>query len=148
MHTRAAYYDAHTTIDTRQILRTSRLVSECTGVHVPLNKAIVGGNAFAHESGIHQDGVLKDRQTYEIMTAESVGHDGNALVLGKHCGRSAVRRRLEDLGLIVDENSFNAVFDRLKALADRQKNVSDRDLIALATSAIRLPRVAEPTEVA
>jgi 2-isopropylmalate synthase len=77
-----------------------------------------------------------------------VGHDGNALVLGKHCGRSAVRRRLEDLGLIVDENSFNAVFDRLKALADRQKNVSDRDLIALATSAIRLPRVAEPTEVA
>src|SRR5205814_1010278 len=103
LRTRQPYFETHTTVDTREILRASRLVSKCTGVHVPLNKAIVGGNAFAHEAGIHQDGVLKDRETYEIMTAQSVGHDGNALVLGKHCGRSAVRRRLEQLGLSVDE---------------------------------------------
>ena len=138
LHTRAAYYETHTTVDTREIVRASRLVSECTGVHVPLNKAIVGGNAFAHEAGIHQDGVLKDRQTYEIMTADSVGHDASALVLGKHCGRSAVRRRLEELGMRVDDAQIISIFERLKALADRRKLVTDHDLI----------RLAEPTEVA
>ena len=148
LHTRAAYYDTHTTVDTREILRTSRLVAECTGVHVPLNKAIVGGNAFAHEAGIHQDGVLKDRATYEIMTAQSVGHDRNALVLGKHCGRSAVRRRLEELGVSVDETTFMNVFERLKALADRQKTVTDGDLMSLATATYALPAHEEPTEVA
>jgi 2-isopropylmalate synthase len=112
-----------------------------------LNKAIVGGNAFAHEAGIHQDGVLKDRETYEIMTAQSVGHSGNSLVLGKHCGRSAVRRRLEELGVSVDEANFMNLFDRLKALADLQKAVTDRDLIALA-AAVSAPAFAEPTEVA
>src|SRR5205814_2652387 len=134
LRTRAAYYETHTTVDTREIVRMSRLVAECTGVHVPLNKAIVGANAFAHEAGIHQDGVLKDRETYEIMTAQSVGHDGNVLVLGKHSGRNAVRRRLEQLGLSVDEASFISVFDRLKELADQQKIVTDRDLVALATA--------------
>jgi 2-isopropylmalate synthase len=148
LHTRAAYYETHTTVDTREILRTSRLVAQCTGVHVPLNKAIVGGNAFAHEAGIHQDGVLKDRETYEIMTAQSVGHDGNALVLGKHCGRSAVRRRLEELGVSIDEAKFIGLFERLKELADRQKLITDRDLIVLATAPFALPDLAEPTEVA
>ena len=147
LRTRAAYYETHTAVDTREILRTSRLVAECTGVHVPLNKAIVGANAFAHEAGIHQDGVLKDRETYEIMTAQSVGHDGNVLVLGKHSGRNAVRRRLEQLGLSVDEASFISVFDRLKELADQQKIVTDRDLVALATAPPEMT-IAESSEVA
>jgi 2-isopropylmalate synthase len=147
LHTRAAYFDASTGVATREIVRTSRLVSECTGVHVPLNKAVVGGNAFAHEAGIHQDGILKDRGTYEIMSAESVGHVGNALVLGKHCGRSAVRSRLDELGMTVDEHTFNELFARLKALADRQKVVSDRDLVALATREYVLPTHTAATEV-
>jgi 2-isopropylmalate synthase len=133
-------------VDTREIVRTSRLVAACTRAQVPANKAIVGANAFAHEAGIHQDGVLKDRQTYEIMSAQSVGHDGSSLVLGKHCGRSAVRRRLEELGVNVDEALFADIFDRLKALADRQKLVTDRDLIALA-AAVAQPAFGEPTEV-
>jgi 2-isopropylmalate synthase len=145
LHTRAAFYETHTAVDTREIARASRLVSECTGVHVPLNKAIVGANAFAHEAGIHQDGVLKDRQTYEIMTAHSVGQEGSALILGKHCGRSAVRKRLEELGVSVDEARFIGIFERLKSLADRQKRITDRDLIALATS---FATMAQPTEVA
>ena len=148
LHTRSVYYETHTTVDTREIVRASRLVSACTGVHVPLNKAIVGANAFAHEAGIHQDGVLKDRQTYEIMTARSVGQDASALVLGKHCGRSAVRRRLEELGMRIDDAQFISIFERLKSLADRQKRVTDHDLIALATATFALPAVAEPTEVA
>ena len=148
LRTRAEYYETHTAVDTREILQTSRLVAACTRAHVPVNKAIVGANAFAHEAGIHQDGVLKDRETYEIMTAQSVGHDGSTLVLGKHCGRSAVRRRLEELGVKVDEALFVDIFDRLKALADQQKLVTDRDLIALATAAVALPTLGEPTEVA
>jgi 2-isopropylmalate synthase len=148
LRTRAEYYETHTAVKTREILPTSRLVAACTRAHVPVNKAIVGANAFAHEAGIHQDGVLKDRETYEIMSAQSVGHDGSTLVLGKHCGRSAVRRRLEELGVKVDEALFADIFDRLKALADRQKLVTDRDLIALATAAVAQPALGEPTEVA
>ena len=136
LYTRAAYYDACTSVVTSEIIRTSDLVAECTGVHVPPNKAIVGANAFAHEAGIHQDGVLKDRRTYEIMTPQSVGRDGNALVLGKHCGRNAVRRRLEELGLRLDEAGVHSVFAHLKVLADRQKVVSDQDLVALALAAV------------
>jgi len=132
LRTRASYYHASTSVDTREIIRTSCLVADCTGVHVPPNKAIVGANAFAHEAGIHQDGVLKDRRTYEIMTPQSVGLDGNALVLGKHCGRNAVRRRLEELGLRLDEAGVGTVLAHLKLLADRQKVVSDQDLLALA----------------
>jgi 2-isopropylmalate synthase len=147
LHTRAAYFDVCTGVEKREIVRTSRLVSNCTGVHVPLNKAVVGGNAFSHEAGIHQDGILKDRGTYEIMSAESVGHEGNALVLGKHCGRSAVRSRLDELGLSVDEHTFNELFERLKALADRKKVVSDRDLVALATREYVLSSQAASTEV-
>ena len=148
LRTRAEYYETQTAVKTHEILQTSRLVAACTRAHVPVNKAIVGANAFAHEAGIHQDGVLKDRETYEIMTAQSVGHDGSTLVLGKHCGRSAVRRRLEELGVKVDEGLFADIFDRLKALADRQKLVTDRDLLALATAAVALPTIGEPTEVA
>ena len=148
LHTRAAYYGTRTTVDTREIVRTSRLVSACTGIHVPLNKAIVGGNAFAHEAGIHQDGVLKDPRTYEIMTAQSVGHDCSVLVLGKHCGRSAVRRRLEELGMRVDDAQIISIFERLKSLADRQKLVTDHDLITIATATFAVPTVAQPTEVA
>jgi 2-isopropylmalate synthase len=136
LHTRAPYYDTWTAVDTREIVRTSCLVADCIGIPVPPNKAIVGANAFAHEAGIHQDGVLKDRRTYEIMTPQSVGRDGNALVLGKHCGRNAVRRRLEELGLRLDEAGVGAVFDHLKLLADRQKIVSDQDLLALALAAL------------
>ena len=148
LRTRAEYYETHTAVNTREILQTSRLVAACTRAHVPVNKAIVGANAFAHEAGIHQDGVLKDRETYEIMTAQSVGHDGSTLVLGKHCGRSAVRRRLEELGVKVDDALSIDIFHRLKALADQQKLVTDRDLIALATAAVALPTRGEPTEVA
>lgn len=147
LQTRAAYFDACTHIETREIVRTSRLVSECTGVQVPLNKAVVGGNAFAHEAGIHQDGILKDRGTYEIMCAESVGHESNVLVLGKHCGRSAVRSRLGELGLTVDEHTFDELFERLKALADRKRAVSDRDLVALARREYAFPTHTAPTEV-
>ena len=98
LHTRQPFFGIETNINTRELARASRLVSACTGVHVPPNKAIVGANAFAHESGIHQDGVLKNRQTYEIMSAETVGLDGNALVLGKHSGRHAFRKHLEAMG--------------------------------------------------
>jgi 2-isopropylmalate synthase len=148
LHTRAPYYDICTAVDTRQIMRTSRLVADCTGMRVPPNKAIVGANAFAHEAGIHQDGVLKDRQTYEIMTPQSVGRDGNILVLGKHCGRSAVRRRLEELAFDLDETGLTIVFDRLKLLADRQKVVTDQDLVALATAAAARTSLTAPVEVA
>jgi 2-isopropylmalate synthase len=148
LHTRAPYYGVQTAINTRQITRTSCLVADCTGMRVPPNKAIVGANAFAHEAGIHQDGVLKDRQTYEIMTPESVGRDGNILVLGKHCGRSAVRRRLEELGFGLDEACLTVIFDRLKLLADRQKVVTDRDLVALAAAAATRVSLTAPMEVA
>ena len=144
LHTRASYYQTDTSVNSRELFRTSCLVAECTGVQVPPNKAIVGANAFAHEAGIHQDGVLKDRRTYEIMTPQSVGLDGNALVLGKHCGRNAVRRRLEQLGLRLDEAGVGTVFAHLKLLADRQKVVSDQDLLALA---LAVSPVSSPVEV-
>ncbi|MSR07175.1 MAG: 2-isopropylmalate synthase [Gemmatimonadetes bacterium] len=133
--TRPDYFSVDTGIATQEIARTSRLVSACTGVYVPPNKAVVGSNAFAHEAGIHQDGVIKHRATYEIMTAESVGGDGSLLVLGKHSGRAALRKRLCELGIELDDEPFRAVFDRFKALADRKKVLDDRDLRALAGGA-------------
>ena len=131
LHTRQQFFGIETKINTRELARASRLVSACTGVHVPPNKAIVGANAFAHESGIHQDGVLKNRQTYEIMSAETVGLDGNALVLGKHSGRHAFRKHLEGLGYHLNDDEFRHVFTRFKELADKKKLVDDRDLEAL-----------------
>ena len=121
LHTRAADVGLHTAINTREIARTSRLVSRLTGYVVQPNKAIVGRNAFAHESGIHQDGVLKERTTYEIMDATSVGLATNSLVLGKHSGRHALRQALENLGIEVQGQALNTAFKRFKEIADRKK---------------------------
>jgi 2-isopropylmalate synthase len=121
----------------QHIARTSRLVSRLTGYPVQPNKAIVGRNAFAHESGIHQDGVLKERMTYEIMDPTDVGLTSNALVLGKHSGRHALRQALADLGLTVDGQSLNTAFQKFKELADRKKQVTAMDLEALVTDDLR-----------
>jgi 2-isopropylmalate synthase len=137
LHTRAADIGLRTAINTREIARTSRLVSRLTGYAVQPNKAIVGRNAFAHESGIHQDGVLKERTTYEIMEATSVGLAANSLVLGKHSGRHALRQALENLGIEVDGAALNTAFKRFKEIADRKKTVSAMDLEALVTHELR-----------
>ncbi|WP_081705285.1 2-isopropylmalate synthase [Gloeobacter kilaueensis] len=130
--------EALTAIDTRQIYKTSRLVSNLTGMLVQPNKAIVGANAFAHESGIHQDGVLKNRLTYEIMDAETVGVSENRIVLGKHSGRNAFRTRLRELGYELGEADLNRAFLRFKELADKKKSVSDWDIEAIISDEIRL----------
>ena len=136
LHTRPELFaGAHTRIDTTQLTRASRLLQQCTGTYVAPNKAIVGANAFSHEAGIHQDGVLKHRATYEIMTPESVGADGSMLVLGKHSGRHALKSRLAELGHELDDDRFLEVFARFKELCDRKKVVDDRDIVALATAA-------------
>jgi 2-isopropylmalate synthase len=122
---------ALTNIDTRQIYKTSRMVSKMTGMLVQPNKAIVGANAFAHESGIHQDGVLKHKLTYEIMDAQSIGLNDNLIVLGKHSGRNAVRTRLKELGYELSDDELNRTFVRFKEMADKKKEVSDRDLEAI-----------------
>jgi len=118
-------------INTEQIYPTSRIVSQVTGVNVPPNKAIVGANAFAHEAGIHQDGVLKHRLTYEIMTPEEVGIPSNKIILGKHSGRHAFRKRLEEYGYYLDDTSFQTAFNKFKDLADKKKYVFDEDIEAL-----------------
>lgn len=118
-------------IDTQQIYKTSRLVSNLTGMFVQPNKAIVGANAFAHESGIHQDGVLKNKLTYEIMDAESIGLTNNQIVLGKHSGRNAFRTRLQELGFELNDQDLNKAFLRFKELADKKKEISDWDLEAI-----------------
>lgn len=132
LHTRRAHLGLRTGIDTTQIMRASRLVHTCTGMLVQPNKAIVGANAFAHEAGIHQDGMLKNRETYEIMLPEDVGATQTTLVLGKHSGRHAVRRRLEDLGFVLADEDFQKAFEKFKALADKKKQITDADLEALA----------------
>lgn len=129
--TRESLYQVQTTINHKEIYRTSRLISKLTGMHVPGNKAIVGANAFAHESGIHQDGVLKNKETYEIMSPEMVGKSESKLVLGKHSGRHAFRAHLEKLGYPQLEEQLDVLFVRFKELADRKKEITDEDLIAL-----------------
>jgi 2-isopropylmalate synthase len=129
--TRSAKYGLHTGIDTTQLVRISRLVSTVTGIAVPPNKAVVGANAFAHESGIHQDGMLKHQATYEIMRPESVGATQTRLVLGKHSGRAALAARLTELGYSFDDAALDRIFARFKALADRRKSVADADIEAL-----------------
>ncbi len=125
-----------TRIDTSHIVPTSRLVSGITGFPVQPNKAIVGANAFAHESGIHQDGVLKHRETYEIMRAEDVGWTHNKMVLGKHSGRAAVKARFEELGIEFEsQDALNAAFARFKELADKKHEIFDEDLQALVSAA-------------
>jgi 2-isopropylmalate synthase len=131
LHTRGQFFGLHTNIETRELARTSRLVSKCTGVEVPPNKAIVGANAFAHEAGIHQDGVLKNRQTYEIMSADTVGWNGVGLVLGKHSGRHALRAKTEALGYELNDEELSILFTRFKELADRKKSLDERDIRAL-----------------
>jgi 2-isopropylmalate synthase len=140
LHTRADYYHAKTQIHTRELYRTSRLVSRLTGMIVQPNKAVVGENAFAHESGIHQDGVLKHKETYEIMNAEIVGRQAAVMVMGKHSGRAAFRDALNRLGYALEgetpdsslnEEAINVLFVRFKDLADRKGQISDEDLRAL-----------------
>jgi len=134
VRTRQDFFGCDTRIDTTQIVPASRLVSGVTGFAVQPNKAIVGANAFAHESGIHQDGVLKHRQTYEIMRAEDVGWSANKMVLGKHSGRNAFRTRLQEIGIELDsEEAVNAAFARFKELADKKHEIFDDDLHALVS---------------
>ena len=140
VRTRADLFDVETRIDATQIVPASRLVSQITGYPVQPNKAIVGANAFAHESGIHQDGVLKHRETYEIMRAEDVGWAQNKLVLGKHSGRNAFKSRLQELGIsIASEEALNAAFARFKELADKKHEIFDEDLHALMSEEALVP---------
>ncbi len=129
--------EALTNIDTQQIYKTSRLVSNLTGMLVQPNKAIVGANAFSHESGIHQDGVLKHKLTYEIMDAQSIGLTNNQIVLGKHSGRNAFRTRLKELGFELSETELNKAFVKFKELADKKKEITDWDLEAIANDEIQ-----------
>ena len=134
VRTRQDAFPCETTVNTREIVPCSKLVSSITGFPVQPNKAIVGVNAFAHESGIHQDGVLKSRETYEIMRAEDVGWSANRMVLGKHSGRNAFRTRMRELGIEFDsEEALNEVFARFKQLADKKHEIFDEDLQALIT---------------
>jgi len=138
LHTRRADVGGlHTGCETREIARTSRLVSRLTGYPVQPNKAIVGRNAFLHESGIHQDGVLKERTTYEIMDATTVGLEANSIVLGKHSGRHALQQALSDLGFEVSGQALNQAFKRFKEIADKKKQVTAMDLEALVTDELR-----------
>jgi 2-isopropylmalate synthase len=140
--TRSDSYGVQTNIDTKHIYRSSRMVASLTGMNVQPNKAIVGDNAFAHESGIHQDGVLKERTTYEIMTPESIGLSQRRLVLGKHSGRHAFRARLAEMGYSLDEEEMETVFQRFIELADKKKGVSDRDIEAIIENEItEIPEV-------
>jgi len=134
VRTRQDMFNCDTRLDTTQIVTCSRLVSSITGFPVQPNKSIVGANAFAHESGIHQDGVLKSRETYEIMRAEDVGWSANRMVLGKHSGRNAFKTRLAELGVVfASEEELNDAFSRFKDLADKKHEIFDEDLQALVT---------------
>jgi 2-isopropylmalate synthase len=132
--TRKDYFGLDLNIDTHHIVAASRMVSQTTGFVVQPNKAVVGANAFAHASGIHQDGVLKARDTYEIMRAEDVGWTANKIVLGKLSGRNAFKQRLQDLGVQLEsESEINAAFTRFKELADRKSEIFDEDILALVS---------------
>src|SRR6201985_1768024 len=137
LHTRQADVGLFTGANTREIARTSRMVSRLTGYAVQPNKAIVGRNAFAHESGIHQDGVLKERSTYEIMDATTVGLEANSIVLGKHSGRHALAQALAELGFELQGQTLNTAFKRFKEIADKKKQVTAMDLEALVADELR-----------
>ena len=136
INTRSDALPYKTKIDTTKILRASKLVSAITSFPVQYNKAIVGKNAFAHESGIHQDGMLKNSQTYEIMNPEAIGLKESSLVMGKHSGRHAFREKLADLGYKLGDNAFQDAFERFKTLADKKKNIYDEDIMALVDDEI------------
>ena len=131
LQTRKDFFRLETGVNTEEIFRTSRLVSRLTGMAVQPNKAIVGANAFSHESGIHQDGVMKNRQTYEIMTPESVGVPSSQLILGKHSGRHALGKRMKELGFEISPEQLAGLFEKFKVLADKKKYVFDEDLLTL-----------------
>ena len=131
LHTRRDFYDAETNINTRQIYRSSKLLSNITGVPIPPSKAVVGANAFAHESGIHQHGVIANAQTYEIMNSTDVGIPQNTMVLGKHSGKHALREKLASMGYEISDQAMEKVFARFKILADKKKNITTADLEAL-----------------
>lgn len=140
LKTRKSLFGLETNVVTEQIYPTSRLLSQITGIPIPINKPIVGANAFAHEAGIHQDGVLKQKLTYEIMTPESIGISGNRLVMGKHSGRHAFGERLKELGFNLNKVDMNRAFLRFKELADKKKEVYDEDIEAIvAEEILRLP---------
>ncbi|MBI5207054.1 MAG: 2-isopropylmalate synthase [Candidatus Firestonebacteria bacterium] len=131
LETRKNYYNLEIGIKVDEIYHTSRMVSNLTGIIVQPNKAIVGANAFAHEAGIHQDGILKERTTYEIMSAETIGLDRNRLVLGKHSGRHALKTRLNELGYELKEEELEKFFNNFKELADKKKEIFDEDLLSI-----------------
>src|SRR5204862_6384298 len=137
LHTREEAVGFHTGVVTTELARTSRMVSRLTGYSVPPNKAVVGRNAFAHESGIHQDGVLKERSTYEIMDATEVGLESNSIVLGKHSGRHALQDALQQLGFKVEGGALNQAFKRFKEVADKKKQVTALDLEAIVSEEMR-----------
>jgi len=148
LRTREPYFNAITNLVTEEIMAASRLVKNVTGMHVQANKAIVGANAFAHESGIHQDGFLKKASTYEIMTPESVGAAKSMLVLGKHSGRHAFKTRLKELGYELADEELNKAFERFKWLADQKKEIFDEDLIAIVSEEVfKTPEVYELKKV-
>jgi len=133
LRTRKDFFGIDTSVRTEEIFKASRLLSHITGVHVQPNKAVVGENAFAHEAGIHQDGVLKEKLTYEIMRPEDIGRPSNKLVLGKHSGRAALAARLKELGFALAGGELDKAFKAFKDLADRKKEVYDEDLMAIVT---------------
>ena len=132
IRTRQDYFNLHTNVETREIFRVSRMVSRMTGMLVQRNKAIVGANAFAHESGVHQDGILKERTTYEIMRPEDIGIEGSDLVLGKHSGRHAFRDKLAKMGLKLTDTEIEKAYHRFIELADKKKNIYEDDLLSIA----------------
>jgi 2-isopropylmalate synthase len=136
MRTRHDIFNADTNIKTEEIMRSSRLVTKITGMSVQPNKAIVGANAFSHESGIHQDGLLKEKSTYEIIRPETIGLHKTKFVLGKHSGRHAFRTRLDELGYKLSDEEVNSAFKRFKKLADQKKDIFDEDLEALVSEEI------------
>jgi 2-isopropylmalate synthase len=142
LKTRESYFGITTGVDTRRLYPTSRMLSNITGITIPRNKAVIGENAFAHESGIHQHGMLKHRATYEIMRPEDVGCARSSLVLGRHSGRHALRERLQALGHELDDAELDELFTRFKTLCDKKKEVRDNYLEALALG--RDPEAAGP----
>ncbi|OHE57916.1 MAG: 2-isopropylmalate synthase [Thermodesulfovibrio sp. RBG_19FT_COMBO_42_12] len=136
LRTRRDIFNADTGINTEEIMRSSKLVTKITGISVQPNKAIVGANAFAHESGIHQDGLLKEKLTYEIIKPESIGLHAAKLVLGKHSGRHAFKTRLKELGYVLTDEELNNAFERFKKLADQKKDIFDEDIEALVSEGV------------
>ncbi len=142
LRTRRDLFNADTKINTEEIMRSSRIVTKITGISVQPNKAIVGANAFAHESGIHQDGLLKEKSTYEIIRPESIGLHSAKLVLGKHSGRHAFKTRLKELGYVLADEELNRTFERFKKLADQKKDIFDEDIEALISEDVtKVPEV-------